>query len=83
MNTQNSYGLRQNFMPSWHKTPPNTREPHEHIHNSKTFKWCATCKLWFFGDYAHFTQDYIEGFRNKPTSSSANIGMYTIDSQES
>ena len=61
-------------LPSWHRTAPRDGEPHQKEHEGKTFKWCGTCRRWFFGPRAHITEQHITGFsRNNNQENHTNI----------
>jgi hypothetical protein len=60
----NSNGTRIN-MPSWSRTPPAAGEPVEKLHEGQTFKYCDTCRRWFYGTRGHFTADHRSGQWNR------------------
>ena len=69
---------------SWFRTSPGTGEPHQRTVNDKHYKWCGTCKKWFFGDRAHLTEEHVRGFsRNnqQPTSTPSSNVATTINQE--
>ena len=70
---------------AWFRTGPGTGEPHQKTVNDKLYKWCGTCKKWFFGDRAHLTEEHVRGFpRNSLTSNattSTHQGPQTNDNE--
>jgi hypothetical protein len=49
---------------SWLRTAPGTGEPHQKTVNDKVYKWCGTCKKWFFGNSAHLTEEHFREYSN-------------------
>ena len=69
---------RQNSnMPPWHRTAPKDNELHEKMYEGKHFKWCSTCKRWFFGSRAHLTAEHVQGFSQATPEISASINTVT------
>ena len=49
--------------PSWIHTPPSDSEPHIKDFEGQTYKWCAVCERWFYGDRGHTTSEHVQGFQ--------------------
>ena len=71
---------------SWFRTAPGTGEPHQKTVNDKVYKWCGTCKKWFFGNRAHLTEEHVRGYSNSgqaPTSTTVGNGTTTTTDHHS
>jgi hypothetical protein len=77
---------RSRETPDWIKIPPTQEEPHERTYQNNAYKWCATCKRWFYGNRAHLTAEHVQGFRNPQspaTLPSGNVATLSATQNES